>query len=574
MNTIMFHTAQAEAIELSDRLCAVLRKIDDPRAEELLGRVAPTVHDKPVLVFTGQYNSGKSTLARALTGLEEIVIDSDVATDRAQEYDWDGLVRLVDTPGVQTGMTWHDEIAEEALVAADLVLFTITVELFDDAGVTHFRHIADGLGKRSQMLLLITKANTLIAEGGIRELQVREALGELAENLPIVECDARDYLDGLEEPDPQRREAYVRGSNIEAVRDAINRMSARRGQLARYVQPLQAVRALAAEAMPLLVEDPEQRTALAVLARQQAVLSTRRARMEAQISAAIADFRAASIQAGEAFADSIESIEDMDGGPRRDAVVQAFIADLNKRLTAAAERLAQDLKTILDRQFEGLTADVKEIEASPQSRVILDLGADIDTRAQDVQVSPSTPSGAHRVRTAPRWTGDAQKWLKEFQRSWGAGGGVQSSSGTVGHQVVTKVGHLFGKKFKPWEAVRTADRIGKAARYGGAFISIGTEVASAVMEERAELKRQKERDRRRRSLIQEVADQAETIGQSAAREVRSALDDVFATAYREIESVRRSILDESEQRSAALTELRAIGDAAERALQELEAAAT
>ena len=87
--------------------------------------------------MTGEYNAGKSSILSALTGVE-IFIDSDIATSDVRSYEW-GDVLLVDTPGVKAGRAEHDEIAEIALSEADLVVFVLTVDLFDDVTATHLR---------------------------------------------------------------------------------------------------------------------------------------------------------------------------------------------------------------------------------------------------------------------------------------------------------------------------------------------------------------------------------------------------------------------------------------------------
>ena len=108
-------------------------ELDPSVGQPLLARLSVEAHPTPFLVFTGYYSSGKSTLIEALTNRAfNVAIGSGVTTDEATEYDWDGDVRLVDTPGVHAGRPQHDERAEQALQSADLVLFAVPVELFDD----------------------------------------------------------------------------------------------------------------------------------------------------------------------------------------------------------------------------------------------------------------------------------------------------------------------------------------------------------------------------------------------------------------------------------------------------------
>src|SRR5690606_19282329 len=198
------------------------------------------------------------------------------------------------------------------------VLFTITPDLFDNAGVAHLRHVINDLRKANQILVVLNKCNTMAAADGVRQAAVREALGEGALHVPLVECDARDYLDGLDEVDTRRREAYLNLSNLNVLRDKINQISASTGDLARYLQPLQNISAIAMEAEALTATDPAEQAALSLLARQRAALTARRERIEANLHSLRAAFLTQSVQAAEAFADSIAAIDDVPDGPERD----------------------------------------------------------------------------------------------------------------------------------------------------------------------------------------------------------------------------------------------------------------
>ena len=59
-------------------------------AQELLEKnVNKKLNESKLRVaFIGQYSAGKSTIISALTGVKDIKIDSDVATDSTQDYSW------------------------------------------------------------------------------------------------------------------------------------------------------------------------------------------------------------------------------------------------------------------------------------------------------------------------------------------------------------------------------------------------------------------------------------------------------------------------------------------------------
>ena len=148
MNDLLYHSAPAVARDLSERLVGLIRNLRPDEASRLQRMLTVDEHERPQMVLTGQYSSGKSTLIEALTdGAYQVPIGSAVTTKEVEVFDWDGLVDLVDTPGVQAGWQEHDERAEEALRSADLVLFTVTVDLFDDRLVEHLRHVTEDLRK-------------------------------------------------------------------------------------------------------------------------------------------------------------------------------------------------------------------------------------------------------------------------------------------------------------------------------------------------------------------------------------------------------------------------------------------
>lgn len=97
MNDLLFHAAPAAVRDLSQRLTALLNELPQEDRSRLLQLLVIDEHDRPRMVLTGQYSSGKSTLIKALTGeAAQVVIDSAVATDQVQVFDpsWLRLVPL------------------------------------------------------------------------------------------------------------------------------------------------------------------------------------------------------------------------------------------------------------------------------------------------------------------------------------------------------------------------------------------------------------------------------------------------------------------------------------------------
>ena len=92
---------------------------------------------------------------------------------------------------------------------------------------------------------------------------------------------------------------------------------------------------------------------------------------------------------------------------------------------------------------------------------------------------------ANNLKSGSEKVGEAGKWLSKFatgknaESGWDAIFKLGTYSGSDAHQVVLKVGHFFGHKFKPWEAVKTASKIGKFGKIlgvGGALLGVGLQI--------------------------------------------------------------------------------------------------
>lgn len=569
MTDLLFHAAPAVVRDLSGRLMGLLEKLPADEASRLRPMLVVEGHERPRMVLTGQYSSGKSTLIKALTDeAAEVVIDSAIATDKVEVFDWDGLVDLVDTPGVQAGLWEHDELAEEALRTADLVLFAVTVDLFDDGSVAHLRHVTEDLHKAPQLLVVVTKCRTLAAGEGVRDAAVRDALGPFAGLVPWVECDAKTYIDGLHEADPSRAARRIEASRMAEVKGTINQIARERGDLARFRVPLQQVALVAGEALAVLADDPEEEAVLTVLARQRSALTNRRGLLDSALKRQETDFRTACIRAAERLADTTESIEE---SPHLDwSRLEAASETLNNELHSANQQFVDGIRAVLESQLADFTSEVREIEASPYALQLRALDVRGSVEAQAIPVDPGLVRKPIRKQVrVPTWGPKAAEQLKKFQQSWGAGDGIKLAAGSKGHKIVYDSGKRVGINFKPYQAVRWANNIGKVAKVGSIVLPVALETYSVVREERQEEATTKEKARRRNALINGVLAQCDEISRTTLMQERSALDAAFGAALREIDEVNQSVRDSQAFRSDLDRDISAVRVEAESMLDQL-----
>ena len=366
--------------------------------------------------------------------------------------------------------------------------------------------------------------------------------------MPWVECDAKTYLEGLHEEDPSRATRRIEASRIIEVKDTINRIARERGDLARFRVPLQQVALAAGEALAALTDDSDEEAVLTVLARQRSALTNRRGLLDSALDRQATEFRTACIRAAEHLADAAESIEE---SPNSDwSKLDAASETLNDELNVANQRFVDGVRAVLDSQLADFTSEVREIEASPYAHQLLALDVQGDIERQIVPIEPGlvrTP-GKKQGR-APAWAPKATKHLKKFQQGWGAGDGIKQAAGSKGHQFVYNAGKRVGIKFKPYQAVRWANNIGKVAKVGSVVLPVALEAYAVVKEERQEEAATKEKMRRRNALIGGVLAQCDDITRTTLTQVRGELDAEFGAALREIDEVNQSVRDNQVFRS-------------------------
>lgn len=108
------------------------------------------------IAFIGQYNAGKSTLIKALTGDSTVKISAEICTDKVTEYSWQNVL-VLDTPGIHAGNTEHDEITLERISKCDLLVFVVPNELFNPQGAEFFQKVANEMQRVGQIVLVVNK---------------------------------------------------------------------------------------------------------------------------------------------------------------------------------------------------------------------------------------------------------------------------------------------------------------------------------------------------------------------------------------------------------------------------------
>ena len=153
-----------------------------------------------------------------------------------------------------------------------------------------------------------------------------------------------------------------------------------------------------------------------------------------------------------------------------------------------------------------------------------------------------------------------------FADFWGAGAGVRAAAGSRGHQIVLDVGHKLGKDFRPWEAVRLANNIGRVSKFVGPAIQTVLAALEVAQQEKVLVDAERRRVRRRQNLIGEVRRQADALAGDLQTHVADALDPSFSISIAEIDAAVGEIHAQQAARTSLSDELTAISAAADEML--------
>lgn len=486
---------------------------------DLLERIPPTIDngDGPLkVVFAGQYSAGKSSVISALTGRKDIPIGAGITTQHTQAYHWQG-VDIIDTPGVHTKLRPdHDAISYRTLSEADLVVFVTTNELFDDHLAEHFRKLAIDRDKGHEMLLLINKmqrhtlGNTEAAHQIITDA-LRDVLSPLnPEGLRTSFVDAGSALDSRQcSDDPEEADFLWQDSGFDAFAAKLNAFIQEKGLAARYTTSLYSLEQVLQEAIARIPSgDPEMDGVEELLVQSHNALLEERKQVIGVIQQKVEQSTANVRDEGRKLATM------MHGEANQNEINQAF-EEAKNEVNRIPEQLTTTLEQVLAKRNEKLQQRLDSIMNSELAKELLPrINKRVEEYLANNSMSPETVAAINKSAGASEQLGRflVKHSFNPASPSLNALFQLKSYSGTNVHEVVLKVGKFFGKKFKPWEAVKWTKNIAHAGR----ALAVAGVVVTFIMawrEDVQEAKREKDLAEARAATrfgFNEAADAIET----------------------------------------------------------------
>jgi small GTP-binding protein len=499
------------------------------------------------VAFIGEYSAGKSTIISALTGRKDIKISGDIATDTTTEYDWNGI-KIIDTPGLFTDRTDHDEITHKKIKESDLLIFTLTHSLFDSITVENFKELAYNYNYKNKMMLVVNK---LSSEAGNDEekiqnytesLQTAIAPNSLA-TFPIAFVDALDYLDGVQDDDKELQKL----SRFASFADVLNQFTTEKNVYAKLDTPIRILGSALDDAIQVAARDDLGDNAqLELLKRLSKILRREQRRLTGELDSIVLELNN-KIQSQAAFLTSILGSDNNFEVRCKDA--EREIRKLNEEAASSVEKAIQISKDELWADLsEVFDSDLfKEFVFDANTNASLSIG-DVHQRNIAKNINQKAKKFEAIAQTATKTVGDLA--VKE-----GVDVGTRllknaDVSGTTFHKGVKAVGHFFGHKFVPYEAIKITKAIGNVAKFAGPAIAILT-FASDV----AQVQEDEENARKLSTARKDITIAFQGIANDMEASFSEQLNLVFREYFQPIEKEIKKVRDSEQQAIAQSNDL-------------------
>ncbi len=509
---------------------ALITSTQNPALEKIQDRLRSDLGDHQergilTVAFVGQYSAGKSTIISALTGRNDIAIDTDIATDFTTEYDWNGIT-IIDTPGLFTERDDHDQITYDAIERADLLVFCLTYMLFDTVTVQNFKKLAYEKGYRDKILLAVNKLSDEAGDTAVRVNNYRESLTTaLAPNplndFPVVFVDAQDYRDGLAEND----DFLIQESRFQTYLTTLNHFVQQKGALARMDTPIRLLLGAIDDSSDALRRDDHEDAAFFLLVNKAARIAlTQRLNFRQAFQAITLNLTSQIESTGNQLAMELAEIDEEE--------LKARLKGVDQFIVTNCEKASAEVEILANHTIETIQNEISELFSSRLATTLLN------------QIGTDPELGAKDFDRDNIWTKRRQQWAKieSIGTSVGAkvAGMAQGTSTVAGqagaaffkasqvsgstlHKAVYAGGKLIGFKFKPWQAVNIAKNLGNVAKIAGPLLS----VVSAVLEIREAFKDEENTKKRTKARIDLI---------SQFREISNEIESQFNTMQRQLET--------------------------------------
>lgn len=486
------------------------------------------------IALVGQYSAGKSTIISALTGNQDIQIGQDITTDKPKAYEW-GNDLVVDTPGIYAGRADHDKASLEYMDKADLLVYVISTQGFSEETAKNFRELAFVQNRIEKMMLVINKSSQGNKEAS-RDNWISDALlvsePKTAKELFLSVIDAQDYIEaqGISEEDDKKD--LIAYSGFEDFLINLNKFIKDKGMLGRLIAPLNLCKTVGNKVINnLTIGTEDAKNLQELVSRKDFRLKESKSKLENNVNGKIKALISSIKKEGHKIADLIEK----DGDQK---IIEQTFNDSNDNIKNLVKDARDHIEQLIEGEFDSLQVELNILMDSElatklksQDKIDVNFSSDVIIDGFDKK----------RLNDGIGVLNNVGKFAEGFASNKDAinlgKSGLSAVSGSEAHKTIYNVGKYFGKNFKPYEALKYADKLGKI----GTFIGRMTVVLPflvATYEEYSENKYAKEIIKKK----QEIREKFEGIASEIGISFQNNLEKVIAETYNKELHINEKIL--------------------------------
>ncbi len=432
---------------------------------------------KLTIAFIGQYNAGKSTLIKALTGDATVRISAEICTDKVTEYTWEDVL-IVDTPGIHAGRTDHDQLTLDKISQSDLLVFVVPNELFNPQGGNFFKRVANDLQRVGQMVLVINKMSR---ETGKPETLLSSILKVIEPSHPndFYTCfiDGNSYLQAQNESNEEEKLFLMEESNFNEFFNSLQKLIEKNKLTAKLVTPLHKTVDLLEQSSNLLATDNKLvRDFLELLRRKSNILRASQIRSRNIYCDQLNDLEHQIVMSGEQVASIVDGYHNED--------------QINEAINNSEPEIEQLVKVAIEKISSEIGKEVKNLEAKLQDledsllgkNIVREIEIELQDRKKLKDYNNVNSGNSAYFKAAPKMLKEIGKFAPKATRNF-----------------VYNVGTNLGVKFKPWGAFKAA----KAIRGLGPVLAGAGFIVDAILADK-EKKDEIEFEQKLRELRAEV----------------------------------------------------------------------
>lgn len=440
------------AIQFQDARVADILKKFKKQLTELKSKI------KLEIAFVGQYNAGKSTIMKTLTGNDEIIIGQDVTTEKVEAYSW-GNVILVDTPGIYAGRPDHDEISIKYMDKADLLVYVITTQGFSEGTAENFRQLAFSEDRINKMMLVINKSsqgNQEIAKENWIEDALKVTDPKTANDVYLSIIDAQDYLEAQSILDKSDKNELINYSGFDNFIANLNQFISDKGMLGRLITPLNVINTNLNHVINLFTAINEDvKNLQELIQRKQFRLKESKLKIETIVDEQIHTLCSFIKKEGQKIANLIEK------GSNKEILDSEFTTSKEK-IEYEIKDTSKKIEVSIESEFNALQIELDILMDSELAHTLINkknININFNTNIEFKEFDKTKfDNGLNIVNQI----GTLTKGFTTSENAVNLGlQGLKKVSGSDAHKAVYNVGKFFGKNFEPWGAVKIADKFAK-----------------------------------------------------------------------------------------------------------------